>query len=51
MTPRVRDLLERGTQAACVPKMMTRAELYDALGYTGYEARDREYFGGSGGKK
>ncbi len=35
MTPHVRDLLERGTQAACVPKMMTRAELSDALGDTG----------------
>jgi len=26
--------------------MMTRQELYDLLGYTGYEARDRAYFGG-----
>ena len=41
----LRDLFQNGTQAACVPKMMTRAELYDALGYTGYEARDHEYFG------
>jgi hypothetical protein len=24
---------------------LTRAELYDLLGYTGYEARDRAYFG------
>ena len=43
----LRDLLEKGTQADSVTKMMTRAELYDALGYTGYEARDREYFGGT----
>jgi len=26
--------------------MMTRAELYELLGYTGYESRDRSYFGG-----
>jgi methylisocitrate lyase len=42
----LRDLFEHGTQAASIPKMMTRAELYDLLGYTGYEERDREYFGG-----
>jgi methylisocitrate lyase len=47
----LRDLLEQGTQAGSVAKMMTRADLYDALGYTGYEARDRAYFGGDGGKK
>ncbi len=47
----LRDLLEKGTQAGSVPKMMTRAELYDLLGYTGYEERDRAYFGGSGGEK
>jgi methylisocitrate lyase len=39
------ELFRDGTQAASVPKMMTRAELYDALGYTGYEHRDRAYFG------
>ena len=43
----LRDLLKNGTQAASMPKMMTRAELYDLLGYTGYEARDRAYFGGT----
>ncbi|MGL6096808.1 MAG: methylisocitrate lyase [Fimbriiglobus sp.] len=42
----LRDLFAAGTQAASVPKMMTRAELYDRLGYTGYDARDRAYFGG-----
>jgi methylisocitrate lyase len=40
------DLYKNGTQAASIPKMLTRAELYDLLGYTGYEARDRAYFGG-----
>ena len=39
------DLHRNGTQAGSVPRMQTRAELYDVLGYTGYEARDREYFG------
>jgi methylisocitrate lyase len=42
----LRDLLAHGTQANSVPKMQTRQELYDALGYTGYEQRDRAYFGG-----
>lgn len=42
----LRDLLQAGTQTASLPKMQTRAELYDLLGYTGYEARDRAYFGG-----
>ena len=28
-----------------IPRMQTRAELYDVLGYTGYEQRDRAYFG------
>lgn len=39
------DLFQHGTQAGSVPKMLTRAELYDLLGYQGYEARDRAYFG------
>lgn len=43
----LRELLRSGTQAGSVPKMQTRAELYDLLGYTGYEARDRSYFGGT----
>lgn len=43
------ELLRSGHQKDAIPKMLTRAELYDRLGYTGYEARDREYFGrGSG---
>ncbi len=40
------DVFVNGTQKASVPRMMTRAELYDRLGYTGYEARDQGYFGG-----
>lgn len=42
----LQDILARGTQTNSVPKMQTRSELYDLLGYTGYEARDRAYFGG-----
>jgi len=34
-----------GTQKASLDKMLTRAQLYDLLGYTGYEERDRKYFG------
>ena len=41
------DLHRAGHQRASIPRMMTRAELYDRLGYTNYEARDRAYFGGS----
>jgi methylisocitrate lyase len=40
------DLMRSGHQRASVPRMLSRQELYDLLGYTGYEARDREYFGG-----
>lgn len=40
------DVFINGTQKASVPKMQTRLELYDLLGYTGYETRDREYFSG-----
>ncbi len=39
------DLLKNGSQATSLPAMLTRAELYDLLGYTGYEERDRGYFG------
>jgi methylisocitrate lyase len=35
-----------GTQKSALPQMLTRAELYDLLGYTDYQARDRAYFGG-----
>jgi methylisocitrate lyase len=39
------DVLQRGHQRDRLPHMLTRAELYDLLGYSGYEARDRAYFG------
>ena len=42
----LRLLNDAGHQRDAVPRMMTRAELYDVLGYTGYEERDRSYFGG-----
>jgi methylisocitrate lyase len=38
-------LHRHGTQAGSLLHMQTRAELYDLLGYTGYEERDRAYFG------
>lgn len=41
----LRDLHANGTQQNSVPTMQSRQELYDLLGYTGYEARDRAYFG------
>jgi methylisocitrate lyase len=34
-----------GHQRDQLPQMLTRSELYDLLGYSGYEARDRAYFG------
>lgn len=40
------ELRSKGHQRDAVPQMLTRAELYDLLGYTGYEERDRKYFGG-----
>ena len=40
-------LLRDGHQRDSLPKMLTRAELYDRLGYNGYEERDRAYFGPS----
>jgi len=41
----LKDLFAAGTQKASLGNMQTRAELYDLLGYAGYEERDREYFG------
>ena len=38
------DLKTKGHQRGSLSRMMTRAELYELLGYTGYEARDRAYF-------
>jgi methylisocitrate lyase len=42
----LRTLRDAGHQRDVLPRMMTRADLYDLLGYTGYEQRDRSYFGG-----
>jgi methylisocitrate lyase len=39
------EMLQRGHQRDRIPQMLTRAELYDLLGYADYEARDRKYFG------
>jgi methylisocitrate lyase len=39
------EILQRGHQRDRIPQMLTRAELYDLLGYADYEARDRKYFG------
>ena len=38
------ELFRTGSQKNLLPRMQTRAELYDLLGYTGYEERDRKYF-------
>jgi methylisocitrate lyase len=38
------DLQSRGHQREKIPHMLTRAELYDLLGYDDYEKRDRIYF-------
>jgi methylisocitrate lyase len=40
------ELKQAGTQKDAVKRMLTRAELYDLLGYTGDEERDKQYFGG-----
>jgi methylisocitrate lyase len=39
------ELLHRGHQRERLPQLLTRAELYELLDYSGYEARDRAYFG------
>ncbi len=39
-------LREHGTQRDLLGQMQTRARLYDLLGYTAWEARDRTYFSG-----
>jgi methylisocitrate lyase len=38
------DILAKGHQRDRVPHMLTRAELYDLLGYADHEARDQSYF-------
>jgi methylisocitrate lyase len=37
-------LRQQGHQRSCLGRMLNRQELYDLLGYTEYEARDRRYF-------
>jgi methylisocitrate lyase len=37
---------DAGHQRDLIPRMLTRAELYELLDYAGYEGRDRAYFGG-----
>jgi methylisocitrate lyase len=41
----LRDIQILGHQRGRLSQMLTRAELYDLLGYADYEARDRKYFG------
>lgn len=41
----LRQLQTAGHQRDSLPRMLTRAELYDLLEYSGYEQRDRQYFG------
>lgn len=40
------EIKKSGTQSAAIPNMLTRARLYELLNYSGYEERDRGYFGG-----
>lgn len=47
----LRTLKADGHQRHLLPQMLTRQELYDLLGYTGYEQRDRAYFGGTSSKE
>jgi len=42
------ELRKVGHQRGSLVRMQTRAELYDRLGYAGWEERDRAYFGGDG---
>jgi methylisocitrate lyase len=44
----LRDIRDKGHQRDRLPQMLTRAELYDLLGYSGYEERDRQFFGRQG---
>jgi methylisocitrate lyase len=40
----LRTLKDQGHQRGLLPRMLTRQELYDYLGYQGYEERDKDYF-------
>lgn len=39
------QLADQGTQVGFLDRMLTRTELYDLLGYSDFEQRDRAYFG------
>ena len=41
------EISRSGSQKGMLDSVQTRADLYDLLGYEGYEPRDRAYFGGS----
>jgi methylisocitrate lyase len=41
----LKQLASEGTQKGFLDRMQTRAELYDLLDYSGFEERDRTYFG------
>jgi methylisocitrate lyase len=41
------EIHNQGHPRALLPQMLTRAELYEALDYSGYEERDKIYFGKS----
>ena len=41
----LQTLMSEGTQQSLLPQMQTRQELYDLLGYAGFEEADRRYFG------
>lgn len=45
------ELMTNGHQRGQLSRMMTRAELYDHIGYTEFEERDRAYFGPTDGPK
>jgi methylisocitrate lyase len=44
----LKTLRDRGTQRDLLGTMQSRAALYDVLGYSGWEARDRAYFSTEG---
>ena len=41
----LQQIKQAGHQRDLLPNMLTRQALYDLLGYSGYEERDRAYFG------
>jgi methylisocitrate lyase len=47
----LRTLRDQGSQRDLLDRMQSRAELYDLLGYTDWEARDRAYFAGNPGPR